>query len=74
MLKFYIKVLKSLCLQNASMDFIDSWPNFRHCFKVLFSTNPTCTIGGFEVNVMDLEFFHTLNVDFYFKFLKTYVS
>ena len=55
MLKFLVKVIKSLHLLNLSMDLVDTLPDVRYWSEVLCCTIMTITtnIGDPQVNVRD---------------------
>ena len=54
MLKFLVKVFKSLYLLNPGMDLVDTLPDVRYWSEVLCCTIMT-HIGHLEVKVMDFE-------------------
>ena len=56
MLKFLVKVFKSLYLLNPSIDLVDSLPDVRYWSEVLCYTITT-HICDLEVKVTDLTFF-----------------
>ena len=53
MLKFYIWIFKDMCLQNGSINVIDTWPDVR--YWVLFRAVHCARLSDFEDKVMDLE-------------------
>ena len=54
MLKFLVKVFKSLYLLNLWMDLVHTWPDVRYWSKVLCYTIMT-HISDLEGKVMDFE-------------------
>ena len=54
MLKFLVKVFKSLYLLNLWMDLVDTLPDVRYWSEVLYCTITT-HIDDLEVNVTDFE-------------------
>ena len=54
MLKFFVKVFKSLHLLNLWMDLVDTLPDVRYWSEVLCCTIMT-HIGDLEVKVTDFE-------------------
>ena len=65
MLKFLVKVFKSLYLVNLWMDLIDTLPDVRYWSEILCHTITTY-IGDLEVKVMDFEILSL-------KFLEVYI-
>ena len=69
MLKFLIKVFKSLDLLNLWMDLVDTLPDVRYWSEVLCCTIMT-HIGDLQVKVTDFEI---LSESFWLKFLEVYI-
>ena len=54
MLKFYVKVFKTLYFLNPEMDFVYIWYDYKCWTKILFGTIPIPAYD-LEVKVTDLE-------------------
>ena len=61
MLKFYVKVFKTLYFVNPLMDLLYIWYDYRYWSEILFSTIHTLA-HGLKVKVMDLEICINKNV------------
>ena len=69
MLKFLVKVFKSLYLLNLLMDLVDILPDVRYLSEVLCCTILT-HISDLEVKVTEFEI---LCLSFWLKFLEVYI-
>ena len=58
MLKFYVKVLKTLYFLNPQTDLVYIWYNYRCWSKILLSTIQIPALD-LEVKVMDLEILYS---------------
>ena len=63
MLKFYVKVFKTLYFLKTQMGLLYMWYDYRHLSKILFSLIPTPAYD-LEVKVTDLEIYAKVLVSF----------